>query len=102
MLMVTVMMMMKIMLLPPRILVDPRSMPSMSSPSGSLLEVRFHKFLVSLHVGSPFHLHGVGVFDEAKPPTPYTGSDTGGLCPYECSLKYLVLALPWPTSQVRE
>jgi hypothetical protein len=34
-------MMMKMMLLPPRILVDTGSMPYASSPSGSLPEVRF-------------------------------------------------------------
>jgi hypothetical protein len=66
---------------------------SASSLFGSLPKVRFHKFLVSLCVGSPIHLHGVEVFDEAKPPTPVTGGDIGGLCPYECSLKSLVLAL---------
>jgi hypothetical protein len=77
-------MMMKTMLLPPRILVDARSMPSASSSFGSLQEVRFCKFLVSLCIRSPIRLHGVGVFDEAKPPTPDTIIDTGGLCPYGC------------------
>jgi hypothetical protein len=42
-------------------------MPSMCSSSGSLSKARFRKFLVSLCVGSPFHLHRVGVFDEEKP-----------------------------------
>jgi hypothetical protein len=86
------MVMMKMMLLPPRILVYAGSMPSASSPSGSLSEVRFHKFLVSLCVGSLIHLHGVKVFDEAKPPTPDTIVDTGELCPYGCPLKSLVFA----------
>jgi hypothetical protein len=61
-------------------------MPSVSSPSGSLPEARFCKFLVSLCVGSLIRLHGVGVFDEAKPPTP----DTDRLYPYECPLKISV------------
>jgi hypothetical protein len=89
---VTVMMTMMMMLLPPRILIDAGSMPSASFPSGSLPEVRFHKFLVSLCVGSPIRLHGVGVFDEAKPPTPDTVIDTGGFCSYGCLLKSLVFA----------
>jgi hypothetical protein len=93
MLMKTVMMMMMVMLLPPRILVDGGSMPSASSPSGSLLEARFHEFLLSLCVGSLFRLCRVRVFDEAKPPTPDTGGDMGGLCPYACPLKSLLLAL---------
>jgi hypothetical protein len=38
-------------------------------------------------------MHGVELFDEAKLPTPDTGSNMGGLCPYECPLKSLVLAL---------
>jgi hypothetical protein len=88
MMMMIMMMMMKMVLLPPRILVDAGSMPSASSPSGSLSEVRFRKFLVSLFVGSLVHLHRVEVFDGAKLPTP----DTGGLCPYECLLKALVLS----------
>jgi hypothetical protein len=92
MLMAAVMMMMKMMLLPPRILVDAGSMPSPSSPSGSLPEVRFHKFLVSLYVGSLIRLHGVGVLDETTPPTPDTVIDTGGLYPYGCPLKSLVFA----------
>jgi hypothetical protein len=91
--MATVMMMMKMMLLPRRILVDAGSMPSSSSPSRSLPEVRFRKFLVSLFVGSLIHLREVEVFYKAKPPTLDTGSDTGGLYPYECSLKSVVLAL---------
>jgi hypothetical protein len=74
---------MKMMLLPPRILVDARSMPSMSSPSG---------FLVSLCVGSLICLHGIEVFDEAKPWTPDIGSDMGGSYPYGCLLKSLVFA----------
>jgi hypothetical protein len=81
--MVTVMMtvvMIKTILLPPRILVDVGSMPSVSSPSGSLLRARFYKFLVFQCVGSLFCLHRVGVFDEAKPLTPDTGGDIGGLC----------------------
>jgi hypothetical protein len=68
-------------------------MPSASSPSGSLPEVRFHKFLVSLCIGSLIRLHGVEVSDKVKPPTPDTISDTGGLCPYGCLLKSLVFAL---------
>jgi hypothetical protein len=60
------------------------SMQSVSSPSKSLPEARFHEFLVSLCVGSLFHLHGVRVFDGAKPLTPNIGGDTGGPCPYEC------------------
>jgi hypothetical protein len=95
MLMVTVMMtvvMIKMMLLPPRILVDIGSMPSTSSPSRSLPRARFCKFLVFLCVGSLFCLHRVGVFDEAKPLTPDTGGDTGGFCQYECLLKSLLLA----------
>jgi hypothetical protein len=67
-------------------------MPSVSSPSGSLPEVRFHKFLVSLWVGSLIRLHGVGVFDEVKPLIPDTVVDTGGLCPYGYMLKCLVFA----------
>jgi hypothetical protein len=80
MLMVTVMMamMMKIMLLPPRILVDARSMPSVSLPFGCTPDARLHKFLVPLCVGSPFRLHRVGVSGEVKPPTPDTGGDTSG------------------------
>jgi phage-related protein len=91
MLMATMMMMvmtMKMMLLPLRILLDARAMPSASSP----LEVRSRKFLVSLYVGSPIRLHGVEVFDEVKPPTPDMGIDTGGSCPYGCSLRSLVFA----------
>jgi hypothetical protein len=80
------------MLLPPRILVVTGSMPSVIFPSGSIPEVRFHKFLVSLCVGSLIRLHGVEVFDEAKTPTPDTGIDKGGSCPYGCSLKSLVFA----------
>jgi hypothetical protein len=38
-------------------------------------------------------MHGVEQFDEAKPLTPDMGSNMGGLCPYECPLKSLVLAL---------
>jgi hypothetical protein len=91
--MATVMTKMMMMLLPPRILVDAGSMPSASSPSGSLSEARFLKFLVSLCVGSLLCLHGVGVFDEAKPPTPDMGIDTGGFFPYECLLKFLLLSL---------
>jgi hypothetical protein len=89
MVMITTMMM----LLPPRILVDAGSMPSTSSTSGSLPEARFREFLVSLCVGSLFRLRRVGVFDEAKPPTPDTGGDTGRLCPYACPLKSLLLSL---------
>jgi hypothetical protein len=63
------------------------------SPYGSLMEARFREFLVSLCVGSLFRLRRVGVFDEAKPPTPDTGGDMGGLCPYACLLKSLLLAL---------
>jgi hypothetical protein len=84
---------MMMMILAPRILVDTGSMPSASSPSGSLMEAMFFKFLVSLCVGFLFHLHGVGVFDEKKPPTPDTRGDTGGLCPYACPLKPLLLSL---------
>jgi hypothetical protein len=58
----------------------------------TLLEVRFREFLVSLCVGSQIHLHGVKVFDEAKPPTPDMGIDTGRICPYGCTLKSLVFA----------
>jgi hypothetical protein len=58
-------------------------------PLQSLPEVRFRKFLLSLCVGSLFCLHGVGVFDEAKPPTP----DTGRLCLYTYPLKPLLLSL---------
>jgi hypothetical protein len=93
MLIATVMMMMKMMLLPPRILVDVGSMPSMSSPYGSLPEARFCEFLVSLCVGSPIYLHRVEVFDEAEPPTPDTGIDTSRLCPYGCPLKSLAFPL---------
>jgi hypothetical protein len=89
MLMATVMMM-KIMLLPQRILVDAESMPSASSPSVSLPEVWFRNFLVSLCVGSVIHLHWVEVFDEAKPQTPDMVIDTGGLCLYGCPLMFLV------------
>jgi hypothetical protein len=89
MVMVTVMMM-KMRLLPPRIVVDPGSMPSVSSPSESLMKVRFHKFLVSLCVGSLICLHGVGVFDVAKPSTPNMVIHTGRLYPYGCPLKSLV------------
>jgi hypothetical protein len=89
---VTVMMTMMMMLLPPRILIDAGSMPSASFPSGSLPEVRFRKFLVSLCVGSLIRLHGVEVFDEAKPLTPNTAADMGGSCLYGCSLKSLVFA----------
>jgi hypothetical protein len=85
-------MMMKMMLLPPRILIDDGSIPFASSPSGSLPEVRFRKFLVSLCVGSQIRLHGVEIFDEAKPPTPDTVTDTGRLCPYGCPLKPLEFA----------
>jgi hypothetical protein len=95
MLMVTVMMavmMLKMMLLPPRILVHARSMPSASSPFGSLPEVRFRKFLVSLCVGSLIRLHGVEVFDKAKPLTPNTATDMGRSRLYGCSLKSLVFA----------
>jgi hypothetical protein len=95
MLMATVMMtvmMMKMMLLPLRILIDAGSMPSASFPSGSLLEVRFSKFVVSLCVGSQIRLHGVEVFDEAKPSTLDTVTDTGGLCPYGCPLKPMEFA----------
>jgi hypothetical protein len=81
---------MKMMLLPPRVLVDTRSMPSASSPSESLPEVRFCKFLVSMCVGSLIRLHGVGVFDEAKPPTPDTVINTSGPYSYGCPLKSLV------------
>jgi hypothetical protein len=63
------------------------------SPSRSLSKARFHEFLVSLCVGSLFRLRRVGVFDEAKPPTPDTSSDTGGLCPYAFPLNSLLLAL---------
>jgi hypothetical protein len=66
------------MLLPPRILVDAGSMPSVIFPSGSIPEVRFHKFLVSLCVGSLIRLHRVEVFDEAMTPTPDTGIDRAG------------------------
>jgi hypothetical protein len=82
MLMATVMMtvmMMKMMLLPLRIHVDARSMPSATSPSGSLLEARFRKFLVSMCVGSQIYLQWVEVFDEAEPRTPDTGINTGGI-----------------------
>jgi hypothetical protein len=89
---VMAMTMMKMMLLPPRILEDAGSMPSTISPSGSLREVRFRKFRVSLCFGSPIRLHGVGVFDKAKPPTPDMVVDTGGLCPYGCPLKSMVFA----------
>jgi hypothetical protein len=92
MLMAMVMMMMMV-LIPPRILVDTGLMYSASSPSGSLPEVMFHKLLVSLCVGPLFRLHGVGAFDEAKPPTLDTVSDIGGLCSYGCLLKFLVFAL---------
>jgi hypothetical protein len=47
---------------------------------------------VSLCVGSSIRLHGFELFDEAKPPTPDTGTDMGGSCPYGCSLKSLVFA----------
>jgi hypothetical protein len=90
MLMKTVMMMM---LLGPRILVDAESMPSASFPFGSLSEAWFHEFLVSLCVESLIHLHGVVVFDEAKQSAPDTCGDMGGLCPYACLLKSLLLAL---------
>jgi hypothetical protein len=89
--MVVMAVMMKMMLLPPRILVDTGS-PSASSPSGSLPEVRFCEFLVSLCVGSHIRLHGVEVFDEAEPPTPDTGIGTGEIFTYGCSLKSLVFA----------
>jgi hypothetical protein len=79
-----VMMMMKMMLLPLRILIDAGSMPSSSSPSRSLPEVRFRKFLVSLFVGYLIRLHEVEVFYEAKPPTPDTGRDTGSTCMSAC------------------
>jgi hypothetical protein len=46
------------------------SMPSASSPSGSLPEVRFSRVLVSLCVGSLIRLRAVKVFDEADLPTP--------------------------------
>jgi hypothetical protein len=91
MLMATVMMM-KMMLLPQRILVDAGSMPSASSPSISLPEVWFRKFLVSLCVGSMIRLHWVEVIDEAKPQTPDMVIDTSGLCPYGCPLIFLVFA----------
>jgi hypothetical protein len=86
-------MMMMVMILPPRILVDAGSMPSVSSPSGSLPKARFHEFLVSLCVRSLFRLRRVRVFDEAKPPTHDTGGDTGGLCQYAFPLKSMLLSL---------
>jgi hypothetical protein len=91
MLMATVVMMV-MMFLPSRILVDAESMPSASSPSKSLLQVRFHKFLVSLCAGSLIRLHGVELFDKAKPPTPDMGIDTSRSCPYVCLSKSLVFA----------
>jgi hypothetical protein len=39
--------------------------PFASSPSRSLLEVRFQRVLMSMNVRSLIHLHGVKVFDEA-------------------------------------
>jgi hypothetical protein len=79
-------------IVPPRILVDAGSMPSASSPSGSLPEVRFRKFLVSLCVGSQIRLHRVEVFDEANQPTPDMVTDTGGLYSYWYPLKHLEFA----------
>jgi hypothetical protein len=96
MLMAMVMMMVmmkKMMFLPPRILVDAGSLPSASFPSGSFLEVRFRKFLVSLCVGSQIRLHRVEVFEKVKAPTPDTVTDMGRLCPYGCPLKPLEFAL---------
>jgi hypothetical protein len=83
--MVAVMMMMMKMLLPPKILIDAGSMPSTSSPSGSLSEARFHKFLVSLCVGSLFCMHRVGVFDKAKLPTP---DNLPPRCVNKCSVHF--------------
>jgi hypothetical protein len=45
---------------------------------------------VSMCVGSLIRLHGVGVFDEAKPPTPDTVINTSGPYSYGCPLKSLV------------
>jgi hypothetical protein len=46
--------------------------PSTSSPSSSLLEVRFLQVLVSTNVGSLIRLHRVKVFDQVWPVGPYS------------------------------
>ena len=50
---------------PPMIHVAARMVPSASSPSRSLLELRFLRFLVALNVRSQIRLRVVKVFDEA-------------------------------------
>jgi hypothetical protein len=37
-------------------------------------------------------VHRIEIFDEAKPPTPDTVTDMGGLCPYGFPLKPLEFA----------
>ena len=74
--------------LPPMIHVAARMMPSASSPSRSLPEVRYLRVMVSLNVGSQILLRVVKVFDEAE----VVAGRTGGLRPYHVA--------PPPPSQI--
>jgi len=63
--------------------------PSASSPSRSLMEVRFRGVPVSLCLRSVIRLHGVEVFDEADPPIGGTGASYGWGPTYHWSLNLL-------------
>ena len=80
-------MMMGMMSWPPMIRVAARMMPSASSPSRSLPEVRFLRVVVSLNVGSQIRLRVVKLFDEAEAVPHGTGGWYGRALPIPTVVK---------------
>ena len=72
---------------PPMIRVAARMVPSASSPSRSLPEVRFLRVVVSLNVGSQIHLRVVKLFDEAEAVPHGTGVRYGWALPVPTVVK---------------